>query len=287
MKTSILFIITVFCLLAAPVLASETSQYDKVTQNGTEVMAQIPSTLDEWERDPDWVAARELEEIGIDRIMGKRNRLEIDFSYDYLSNDYGTWKNFRLMYLRRELTFVYFFELQNFFREEGNGVQLVGGLYKDWNAWLYTYTALAAGTNAVYLPRVRFDQDFNFKFGKSRNYVFTVGGTYVDYHVNPSYLILSAGLSGYFDKWILGYRLFRNISIPGSVGSFSNSFELTYGREGSHWSSLTFSFGNQAYLSTELVNPVRINQDSQLLLCSTGNGSERTGVFTQSRTFYI
>ncbi len=256
----VLFIIAICWFLGAPAFGSETSGHDKMTENRTD------STLDEWERDPDWVKAKELEQFGVDRIMGKRNRIELDLGYAYLSDHFGNWENGRLMYLRRELTFVYFFELESFFRKEGNGVQLVGGIYKDWNLWLYTYTAAAAGTNSDYLPRYRFDHDFNLKFGKKRNYVFTVGGTYVDYHVNHRDFILSAGLTGYFNKWILEYRIFRNISNPGNVGSFSNAFKVTYGSEGTHWTSLLFSFGNQAYYSTELVSPEKVDQKSQELL---------------------
>jgi YaiO family outer membrane protein len=256
----ILFIIAICWLLEAPALGSETSGHDQVKENRTD------STVDEWERDPDWVKARELEQTGIERIMGKRNRIELDLGYDYLSDNYGNWKNIRLMYLRRELTFVYFFELESFFRKEGNGLQLVGGIYKDWNKWLYTYTALAAGTNVEYLPHYRLDHDFNFKFGKKINYVFTVGGTYIDYHINHRDWILSAGLTGYFNKWILGYRIFRNISYPGSVSSFSHTFNVTYGSEGTHWTSLVFSFGKQAYNATELVTPERINRNSHELL---------------------
>jgi YaiO family outer membrane protein len=252
----ILFIIAMCWLLEAPAFGSETSGHDPMTENRTD------SAPDEWERDPDWVRARELEQMGIDRIMGKRNRVELDLCYAYLSNNYGNWENGRLMYLRRELTFVYFFELEGFSRKEGRGVQLVGGIYKDWNPWLYTYTALAGGTNSDYLPLFRFDHDFNFKFGEKKDYVFTVGAAYVDYHVSHSDLILYAGLTGYFNKWILGYRIFGNISNPGSAWSFSNTFEVTYGSEGTHWTSLLFSFGNQAYYSAELESPEKVDQKS-------------------------
>jgi len=259
-RWNVLVMIAMFGFGTVHAYGSEASEFNKLAKNRTELVAQINSTLDEWERDPDWVKARELEKIGVDRIMGKRNQFELDLGYDYLTDNFGHWENFRMKYLRREMTYVYFVELESFFRREGNGVQLVGGIYKDWKSWLYTYTAVAAGTNSEYLPQFRFDHDFNFKFGKKRNYVFTVGGTYVDYHVNHRDVVLSAGLTGYFDKWILGYRVFRNISYPDSVGSYSNLFEVTYGREGNHWTSLLFSFGNQAYASTELISPEKVDQ---------------------------
>lgn len=256
----ILFMIAMSWVLAGSVFGFETSKHDSMTKT------RVDSTLDEWEQDPDWVKARELEQMGIDRIMGERNRIELDVGYAYLSNNYGSWENGRLMYLRRELTFTYFFELEGFSRKEGDGVLFVGGIYKDWNPWLYTYSAAAAGTNSEYLPHYRFDHDFNFKFGKKRNYVLTVGGTYVDYHVRHHDVILSAGLTGYFNKWILGYRIFRNISYPGSVGSFSHTVDVTHGSEGTHWTSLVFSFGKQAYNATEVTTPERINRNSHELL---------------------
>ncbi len=125
---------------------------------------------DEWERDPDWVKARELEEMGIEQIMGRRNRMELDLGYASLSDQLGSWRNARVMYLRRELTFTYFFELNNFLRKQGDGVQLSGGVTKDWKPWFYTHSALAAGTNSDYLPLFRFDQDFNFKFGPKEKF---------------------------------------------------------------------------------------------------------------------
>jgi YaiO family outer membrane protein len=278
----ILFMIALCLFLEARAFGSGTSGHDQMAEKGT------GSTLDEWERDPDWVRARELEQMGIDRIMGKRNRIELDLGYAYLSDNFGNWENGRLMYLRRELTFVYFFELEGFSRREGRGVQLVGGIYKDWNLWLYTYTAAAAGTNSEYLPRYRFDHDFNFKFGKKKNYVFTVGGAYVDYHINHHDLILSAGLTGYFEKWILEYRIFRNISYPGSVGSFSHTFDVTYGSEGTHWTSLVFSFGKQAYNATELVTPEKIDQNSRELLFKHRHWIGRNwGLYGETSFFHL
>jgi len=261
MKTvGILFIIAICWLWGSPTFGSEASGDNKVTEKGSD------TTLDEWERDPDWLKAKELEQLGIDRMMGKRNRVELDVGYEHLSDDYGNWENVRFEYLRRELTFVYCVDLEGFSRKEGRGALLVGRIYKDWNPWLYTYTALAVGTNVDYLPLFRFDHDFNFKFGEKKDYFFTVGAAYVDYHVNHSDVILYAGLTGYFGKWILGYRIFGNISNPGSVWSFSNTFEATYGSEGTHWTSLLFSFGNQAYYATELASPENVAQKSWDLL---------------------
>jgi YaiO family outer membrane protein len=261
LKTAgILLAVTICWPWGSPAFGSEAPMSNKLTEKGAD------ATLDEWERDPEWRKARELEQTGVDRIMGKRNRMELDLGYDHLSDHYGGWENVRLEYLRRNLTFVYCLEAEGFSRKEGKGAQFVGRIYKDWNPWLYTYTALAGGTNSDYLPLVRFDHDFNLKFGEKKDYVFTVGTTYIDYHVNHRDWILYGGLTGYFYKWILGYRIFGNLSNPGSVWSLSHAFEVTYGSEGTHWTSLLFSFGNQAYFATELESPEKVNQKSWDLL---------------------
>ena len=243
---------------------------------------------DEWERDPDWVKARELEEMGVDRVMGKRNRMEIDLGYASVSDGFGSWKSSRVMYLRRELTYTYFLEMEGFVRNDGNGVLWTGGIYKDWNPGFYTYTALASGTNSDYLPQFRIDHDLNFKFGKNREFVWTVGAAYIDYHVDHRDFVLSTGLTGYFDKWILGYRVFWNVSSPGRVGSFSQTFDVTYGKEGEHWTSLIFSYGNQAYSSTDLASPETIDQTSREVLLKHRHWiGENWGLYGETSAFHL
>jgi YaiO family outer membrane protein len=288
MKGLRFFVILVVCFWGATALGSNPSGVDQGSKEGSGRTGQRGPMPDEWERDPDWVKARELEEMGVDRIMGKRNRMEFDLGYASLSDQYGSWKNSRLMYLRRELTFTYFFEMEGFLRKDGDGVLWTGGIIKDWKPWFYTYTALATGTNSNYLPQFRFDQDLNFKFGKKREFVFTLGGTYVDYHADHEDLIFSAGITGYFNKWILGYRIFRNISYPGSVGSLSHTFDVTYGREGSHWTSLVFSYGNQAYSSTELASPEKVDQTSQEILLKHRHWmAENWGLYGEASAFHL
>ncbi len=114
-RLGILAMIAIFGFGTAHTYGSETSGTNPMTQNRAELKAELTSTLDEWERDPDWVKARELEKIGIDRIMGKRNQFELDLGYDYLTNHFGHWKNIRMKYLRREMTYHYFLELESFF----------------------------------------------------------------------------------------------------------------------------------------------------------------------------
>jgi YaiO family outer membrane protein len=64
------------------------------------------------------------------------------------------------------------------------------------------------------------------------------------------------------DKLILHYRLFYNISYPGSISSFSHLVSVGYGEEGWQWTYLNVSFGNQAYMPTYIFSPTEVNQNS-------------------------
>jgi len=65
--------------------------------------------------------------------------------------------------------FTWFADMSVYTRPEGDGVLGALGAYTGLDAILYTYTALSTGTNTVYLPQVRIDQDFNIKFGPEKS----------------------------------------------------------------------------------------------------------------------
>ena len=199
----------------------------------------------------------------------RSQRLEASFLHESLNphDIYGTWTNLLLSYYKsphRGLT--WFFQLGGFSRNVGDALLGVGGAYKDWGERFYTYTAIAAGSDSVYLPKIRFDNDFNFKIGQKRNFVWTLGVTYIDYHNNHEDLILSSGITLYLPSLVSTYRIFRNRSDPGSIISFSHLIDLAYGKQGSQWTNLTFSFGNQAYLADYLAKPEEVNQESIYLV---------------------
>lgn len=196
-------------------------------------------------------------------------RVEVSLLHENLSphDIYGSWTNILLSYYARpKSNLTWFFQLGGFSRNVGDALLGVGGAYKDWGKRFYTYTALSAGSDSAYLPQVRFDNDFNFKFGDKRNIVWTLGITYLNYHNTHKDLILSSGITLYFPSLITTYRIFRNKSNPGSVTSFSHLLDAAFGREGSQWTNLTFSFGNQAYLADYLAKPEEIDQDSIYLV---------------------
>jgi YaiO family outer membrane protein len=202
-------------------------------------------------------------------VESKTRRIEAAFSLDTLSprDTYGSWKSVLVSYYAHpQQDFTYFFQLGAFSRNEGDAALGVGGLYKDWGDRIYTYTALASGTDSVYLPLFRLDNDFNFKFGQKRNIVGTLGVTFLKYHNVHKDLILSSGITAYFEGVVITYRIFRNRSDPGYIISFSHLIDAAYGREKWQMTNVTLSFGKQAYLATYLSRPEEVNQNSLYLV---------------------
>lgn len=194
-----------------------------------------------------------------------KNRIEITGAYDHLSphDMYGDWESFSAAFYRKERQDVtWYVELDAFTRKEGKGMLAVAGAYKDWTDALYTYTAVAVGTNSVYLPEVRFDHTFNMKFGPEQTFVWLIGLTSINYHTDYRDFILSTGLTAYLDTWVPEYRIFRNVSSPGSVVSYSHLLTLAYGREQWQWTTAVVGFGKQAYQALELAAPAAIKSDS-------------------------
>ncbi len=200
-----------------------------------------------------------------EETQGKPRRIEANFSFEYLRphDTYGNWITGNVaFYSKQSSDFTYFVQGSFYNRNEGNDLGAAVGAYKDWASFLYTYSAITAGTDSTYLPKFRADHDFNFKIGPNKNIVLTSGVTFIDYHNDHRDLIVSGGPTVYLDKWILQYRLFYNNSNPGSVNSFSHLVSIGYGEERWQWTYLNVSFGKQAYLATQLATPEAVNNDS-------------------------
>jgi YaiO family outer membrane protein len=194
-----------------------------------------------------------------------KNRVEITGSYDYVSphDVYGNWESVSASYYRKERQdLTWYGELDAFARKEGKGMLAVAGVYKDWSDALYTYTAVAFGTKTVYLPEARIDHTFNIKFGPEQKLVWLIGVTSIHYYTRYSDFILSTGMTAYLDTWVPEYRIFKNISSPGSVVSYSHLLSLAYGRELWQWTTAVVGFGKQAYQALELAAPGEIKSDS-------------------------
>jgi YaiO family outer membrane protein len=192
-------------------------------------------------------------------------RLETSLSYESLtpSGPYGSWKtaNFSF-YFPAPGKVSAFAQASLFSRLEGNGVLLGTGGYKDWSPGLYTYTALSGASNSAYLPKIRFDHDFNFKILPDKSLVITGGVTYVKYFSVHKDLLFSAGTTLYENPLILSCRAFHNKSDPGSVSSWTYLESVGFGYEGRNWTFLTVSTGRQAYLATNLATPQEVSNNA-------------------------
>jgi YaiO family outer membrane protein len=210
---------------------------------------------------------REGDTLQIDKTAPRNERpmrIEASYSFDYLDpkDPYGEWHSGQISFYHTVTPdFTYFIQGAGYNREEGTGATGTIGVYKGWTSYLYTFTSVSAGTKVDYLPEFRVDQDFNFNVWPSKKLNFVAGVSYIDYFEDSSGWIFSGGPMIAYDKWLLHYRLFYNISDPGSVTSFSHLISLGYGQEGWQWTYLNVSFGKQAYLAT-YVTPQEVNQNS-------------------------
>lgn len=200
----------------------------------------------------------------IDLSPQRPRRLEASYSFDYLDpNDlYGNWQAGQLSFYDTVTPdFTYFLQGVLYNRDEGTGAMGIVGAYIGWTSYLYTCTSMSAGTHQNYLPKIRFDHEFNFSVWPSKRINFPMGISYIDYFDDHSGWVFSGGPMISIEKLVLHYRLFYNISNPGTIASFSHLISLGYGQEGWLWTYLNVSFGKQAYLATFVV-PQEVNQDS-------------------------
>ena len=200
----------------------------------------------------------------IDLNSPRPRRLEASYSFDHLSpNDlYGDWHSGQLSFYNTvSPDFTYFLQGVLFNRNEGTGAMGIIGAYKGWTSYLYTCTSVSAGTHENYLPEIRFDHDFNFNVWPSNRINLLMGLSYLDYYDDHSGWVFSGGPMISIEKLSLHYRLFYNISNPGTITSFSHLISIGYGQEGWQWTYLNVSFGKQAYLATFVV-PQEVNHNS-------------------------
>jgi len=207
---------------------------------------------------------KENEPVVKDKPEEKKNRIEVLFSNAYLTphEDYGSWNQLSLVYLRKEKGFTYFVQGEGFWRQEGDGGLVGTGIYKDWQHIMYTYTAISAGNGVDYLPEIRIDHSFNFKLGQKRNIVLPVGITYIKSPSNHEDYVFSTGAVVYLSRSVWEYKISRTQSEPGDVTSYSNLVSVSWGREGVHWWHLTCSYGQEAYLADYLLIPEEVRNNS-------------------------
>lgn len=194
--------------------------------------------------------------------------IDITGSYNYLlpNNLYGNWKIGSVKYYNKQIpNLTFFLGLDGFSRIEGSAILFEAGAYKNWSDRLYTYTGLSAGSNSVYLPNYRIDQNFYFKVGPKKQIVLVTGGTYIKYYNNYSSDILNVGVIYYGNGWNITYQHFFNKNNPGSVYSATDLVSLGIGKEGTSWTYFDISYGKESYMSSYLTTPQEINHNALYL----------------------
>ncbi len=183
-------------------------------------------------------------------------RIDVSSSYYFLDPHgiYGSWYIGTVKYYNNSnKKFNYFIEADGFSRTiEGEGFLATIGAYTIWTPWLYTVSDISSGTNYLYLPEFRVDNNFNFKLGKYKNIVWEIGGSYIKYNDNNLNLIASTGITYYYKRWIASYQLFRGISDPGNVVFWSHLYSIGYGKRYWERTYLNVITGNEAYLTSYL-----------------------------------
>ncbi len=184
------------------------------------------------------------------------NRINISSAYYFLEphSIYGSWYIGSVKYYNNsDKKFNYFIEGDEFSRTiEGSGFLGTFGAYTIWLPWLYTYSDISMGSNYLFLPKFRIDNNFNFKLGKHKNIVWEIGGSYIKYNSNNVNIIYSTGITYYYKLWIASYRLFMSISDPGNAVSWSHLYSIGYGKRYKEKTYLNITTGNEAYLTTYL-----------------------------------
>lgn len=198
-----------------------------------------------------------------------KNILEVSTSYQALSpyDTYGNRRATSITFGRKETPQLNWFAQMEFFSRDGGDARLgTVGAYWDWHDAFYTYTSISAGSDSDYLPQFRLNQDFNFKFGPQKQYVWTIGGSYIKNHGDTRDYILSTGLTTYVKRWTFGYHVFQNTNRPGAVKSYTHEILAANGKEGLYMNTLTYAFGREAYLSrSEFAAPTAVRNDSKLV----------------------
>lgn len=184
--------------------------------------------------------------------LANDSRIEGSFYYNQFnpSSVYGNNKVYSLKYYKRineyQTNFLEYYHNDGY--NERTSSLLVWGMYKDWNENLYTYSTISAGTKSDIIPKFRIHNEFNYKLGKNKNFVLTLGLSYTKYHNNYEDFSFIYGFSFYFSGGVFTYKRFSSNINPGSTNPSTNLLSLGLGNEKKMWLYLDYSFGNQSYL---------------------------------------
>ncbi|HEV8355803.1 MAG TPA: YaiO family outer membrane beta-barrel protein [Gemmatimonadales bacterium] len=176
----------------------------------------------------------------------------------HVSNDFGNWQGAYARAVLAGARNVWYLEAkaQEAFRDDG----VYGSITNvhTWTSFFYTQVGIGGGTGEFVLPALREDLALNFKLGRARSLVLTVGETYINSQLVYEDKAFFASLSWYASGTVLveaGGRI--NWSDPGNVRSQRASGALTIGRVGKSQLTLRGNAGSEGYQLTGVAQTLR------------------------------
>lgn len=193
-----------------------------------------------------------------------RNTIEFGGGTDYVSNGFGQWSLASLKYSHAGGKLTWFVNTGYLYRKELGGFAFMpsAGAYYDCTDWLYTFASVSSSTKSTYTPSIRGDLDLNFKLGKDRRWVLTLGGSGMDYYNGQSIWIAAAGLTYYHPGVVISYRFMNNLCNPGRNVSHTHLFSIDQGHMGRYMNTLSASYGNLSYMIASPSASLHVERDA-------------------------
>jgi YaiO family outer membrane protein len=194
------------------------------------------------------IFADEIEELLIEDKQ--LDRIDINYAYTYIHpHSNGTINEGVILYDHKMWKgFTTLFQLGFYDRKEGKGTLGTVSAFWDWSDEFYTFTSYAHGTKSSYLPNNKVEQTFFYKCGCERNFIVSLGLTYIGYYHDRSDISVIPGVIWYCGKWIFSYNYYYNTADPGNMHSSSHKFSIQYGAWGDFLYDFDIFYGRQAYL---------------------------------------
>jgi YaiO family outer membrane protein len=127
-------------------------------------------------------------------------------------------------------------------------------------------TTFSFGSNSVFLPRFRFDQEFGIAIPSNSSGddavtpVITPGVFYAQYFTDSELLGLFIGPTFYFGPAHVGYRLVHTESWPGAYEAYSHVVLGGVAKEGRFETDVAITVGEVVYLNTLATEPEEIDE---------------------------
>ena len=168
--------------------------------------------------------------------------------YQHVTNDFGDWRGGYARAVLAGARNVWYLEAkgQRAFRDDGFYGSVAN--VHTWSSRFYTQLGVGAGSGKYVLPALREDLSLNFKLGRARAVILTVGETYVNSQLVYEDRSFFGSLSWYASGDVLleaGGRV--NWSDPGGVRTGRGTGALVLGLSGRTQVTLRGGAGSEGY----------------------------------------